>query len=1215
MSRTKRSIASRVAWLPVTALALSMLAAAPAAASTPGVFPPASSATSVASIPIGTAASTSGSAFAADLENRYIDPDRVYSTDVRWWLGSASHTDEVLLEQIQALYDAGFRGVELCMQADNAAPTDLYAYGSAMWEHKWNLMMNKLLDLGMSVYLTSGTNWATSNVPGLDPDSQAAMQNLTLGTATVAAGAQLPTLPVPPANARRTGATFVTAYAYRVVEGDAVDADSRIDLPVTQGADVWTQNTAWTAPTDGTYRVFAIWTQGTYQTSSPSAEPSYATNYFDPRGVAALKGFWEEHYLKDPALREKIADGDVQLFMDSLEITVGNSGITWWSEDMAEEFQKRKGYDIMPYIFLMSGLPQVNAVYNAYIDRAKGTYDLAGNTNLREKTINDFLDVLTQLYMERMLTPLKEWLNSVGIETRAQISYGRSFEISEPSMAVDYPEVENYNQYNQVDLFRLHTGGAKLENKVLSSESGAQLPAYNTTYQLHLKDFYSQYAAGIQRMIWHVWAADYGYGNYQWPGYSPRLGNENTRYFPGTRHPGSRDYDEYNAHLGRIQQLLQTGQSRTDVGFIHNNWNQGMAYRAENNGTNPRVSQMNWQLAHQGVFYRSTELQDNGYTYDYFSPKFLFDDDVTFDEQNKTIEKAGYKAVVLYQDWLDIGGAQRILDWAKKGLKVVILDEAATRTPMNDGRDAELKAVVDELKTLPSVRTAQVFDRPSNYFGPEPGGYDDNVLEKLRELGVEPTVGYAEPNLQLLTQTRQDEKGNEYVYVYNYDDGSYLDKSLREEIRNTSLSDRIATDIVKDGEFIPYSIDAWTGKITELTEYRWADGKTIVPIDLAYNNIALLAFEKADEEKLHVTSTNASSAYGVPGGVAVRATQTGSISAELSNGEMFSANVSVPPASDIRGWDLTVKSVRPGATPGDLVRTETIGDLTTVNRKTSTVTTPLTAQLDTLTTWDKIPAIGRAVSGTGTYKATFTWDASKASGAYLDFGDNLAESMRVWINGTKVGGDVSTNPTKVKKDVGGVGKPTIDDGTGTQVPLVGKEQYTGGINWIEPIADVSPYLRDGENSIVIEYSSTLANVQLDRGIITEQFGLRSWWRNDQQYLAFGPEQAKLIPFVDVTYDDQLDVTTTATPKVLGGKVYISVAVTNDDAVPVNVEIQTRYGKKSFLDVAPGKAVTVSLNSRAVSVPAGEATVTVTGVLGGSAVTATSSPQWGAFPSP
>ena len=47
--------------------------------------------------------------FAAALEARYVDPDRVYSSDVRWWLGEASNTDEALLLEIQALYDGGFQ--------------------------------------------------------------------------------------------------------------------------------------------------------------------------------------------------------------------------------------------------------------------------------------------------------------------------------------------------------------------------------------------------------------------------------------------------------------------------------------------------------------------------------------------------------------------------------------------------------------------------------------------------------------------------------------------------------------------------------------------------------------------------------------------------------------------------------------------------------------------------------------------------------------------------------------------------------------------------------------------------------------------------------------------------------------------------------------------------------------------------------------------------
>jgi hypothetical protein len=1115
-----RSVKSR--WLGPAAVALS--GAVVAATLSPASGAPVASADEVAvtagaapspTAAVRTAADTESSAFAQHLEDRYIDPDRIYSSDVRWWLGEAAHTDETLLEEIQALYDAGYRGVELCMQNDNGAPNADYAYGSAMWAHKWNLMMNKLLDLGMSVYLTSGTNWDTSNVSGLDPTSQAAMQNLVMGTSTVAPGQSLTSLTAPAANARRAGATFHTAYAYRVTDGNTVNPDSFVNLKplVTQGADVWTQNLTWTAPSDGTYRVFSMWNQGTFQASNPAAQPSYATNYFDVRGVAALRADWEQNYLADPALRAKIAAGDVQLFMDSLEIEHGANGITFWAEDMAAEFQRRKGYDITPHLFLTAGVnASVSTPYHSV--GTTGTYRLAEAEDRRQKIVNDIQDVQTQLYRERMLRPMKEWLNSVGIETRAQISYGKPVENSEPIMDVDYPEAENFNQYNQVDIFRLWTGGSKLENKVLSSESSAQAPTFGATRQLHLRDAYSTYAAGFQRMIWHTWAAGFGYGNYTWPGFSPwGNGSHTSFHFPGTRHPGIRDADEFNAHLGRIQQLMQTGRSRTDVGFVHQNWTQGVRFGG---GVGNNNTQMNWQLAHQGIYYRSTELQDNGYTYDYFSPRFLFDDDVRFDEKTGTIEQAGYKAIVLYQDWLDFESSKRILAWAKKGLKVVVLEDAASTTPHNDGKDSALAKVMAELKTLDTVRVATVYDN-IDYHSSTPGGYDDNVLEKLQELGVDPYAGYPEPNLQLLNQVREDEDGNRYLYLYNYGDDEYHQYSHKPEIRNTTFGTNITTDVEMDGHYVPYVIDAWSGEVTELAGYRWEDGRTVVPVDLDQNNIELLAFEKVDAERLHVVDTTAASAYALRNGVAVRATESGDVATNLSDGRSYTETVDVPTAYDVTDWDLSVESWRPGATVGDLVRTETIDGLTTVNRKTSTAKTTIDVELDTLTTWDQIPEIGRAVSGTGHYEATFDWDADSASGAYLDLGATLEESLEVRINGQKVGGGVSTNPTKARRDVGGVGKPTIDDGTGAQVPLVGKDLQSGGISWTHPVADVSDYLVDGENTIVIDYSSVLANVQHDRGVIPVNPHLRNWWKNKQDYLSFGPQQAKIVPFVDLAY--------------------------------------------------------------------------------------------------
>jgi hypothetical protein len=93
----------------------------------------------------------------------------------------------------------------------------------------------------------------------------------------------------------------------------------------------------------------------------------------------------------------------------------------------------------------------------------------------------------------------------------------------------------------------------------------------------------------------------------------------------------------------------------------------------------------------------------------------------------------------------------------------------------------------------------------------------------------------------------------------------------------------------------------------------------------------------------------------------------------------------------------------------------------------------------------------------------------------------------------------------------------------------------------------------------------------------------------------------------------LDVSTTVDPRVLGGKVYLSVSVTNEGSVPLSIVVSTPYGGKTFTNVAPGTRVSASINSRLASIPAGAATVGVTGIVGGQPATNTTTALYGAFP--
>ena len=181
--------------------------------------------------------------------------------------------------------------------------------------------------------------------------------------------------------------------------------------------------------------------------------------------------------------------------------------------------------------------------------------------------------------------------------------------------------------------------------------------------------------------------------------------------------------------------------------------------------------------------------------------------------------------------------------------------------------------------------------------------------------------------------------------------------------------------------------------------------------------------------------------------------------------------IDVPQPYEITGWDLRVESWTPGET---VSRTETLpgSTLTTTEYAVTTKKTDINVQLDTLTTWDNIPEVGKAVSGKGYYSASFNWDGS-ADGAYLDFGD-LTESMQVFINGKK----------------------------------------TADVSMITPVVDISDLLVTGENTIEIIYSSNLTNVQLSRGVIREGVTVGSFKGYEISYKSYGPHSATILPYMN-----------------------------------------------------------------------------------------------------
>lgn len=87
-----------------------------------------------------------------------------------------------------------------------------------------------------------------------------------------------------------------------------------------------------------------------------------------------------------------------------------------------------------------------------------------------------------------------------------------------------------------------------------------------------------------------------------------------------------------------------------------------------------------------------------------------------------------------------------------------------------------------------------------------------------------------------------------------------------------------------------------------------------------------------------------------------------------------------------------------------------------------------------------------------------------------------------------------------------------------------------------------------------------------------------------------------------TGQPELPATVSVQARCVAGKVYVAVQARNDHDDRVDIALETPYGVRSFVDVAPGANAYQSFATRSASVAAGTATVRITGTIDGTGAT-------------
>lgn len=827
------------------ALVAAMAALASVAAVTiPGAGPGVPAATAA------TASVASASSFGAD----FAQPAASFRPKTRVWWTCGDISAEEVRSQMQSVKDAGFSGVEIiCFSTGRPAE---FGWGSATLNQRMQEALDAGERLGLTIDWTVSGSWPL-NVPGVGPNDAAAAKELVQGRAVVPGGQAFSGAVPEPTDAPGSGVTQKTLIAVQAARcatdctgaSVALAPGSLVDL-----TDRVSGNTLdWTAPDDGTWVLISSWQRGTGQQSVVygynNVTPGVVTDHFSRAGADAGVDYWNEHVLT-PAMRASLKAAGGDIFEDSLEL---NSRFHWTPE-LLDEFQKRRGYDLRPYLPILV-IPGIHAQYSSVKVTAPARYTLDPAEDARVR--RDYYDTLTELYRENHIAPLRAFANGLGLGYRAQ-PYGTTTDFSALSLDVDVPESEGLatspteSPLDPLPSYRAQSASVSLTDKgVFSSECCAVANhAYAEPWEDQISRFNGAFVGGVNQIVLHGVAQQYANGQ-RWPGWSPftSQGGNGFSEAGGPRMPSWGDVPKITDWMSRMQYAMRSGRRKVDVAV----------FRDAVGAASPQAG----------------GLEEAGYTYEYVSPAHLRLDTAEVRDGVLAPATAGYRGLVLSdQRTLSLDSARRIRRYAAAGLPVVIAGDLPTTTPGRDGQDDALRAIVADITAQPTVvRVAS----------------PDGVAAALDGLGAEPAAEPASAS-GLVTAHRAVSGGDVYV-AFN-------------PTRST-----ITRTFTLEGSGRPAVFDAWTGEVRPVAAYREVAGGVQVRVSLRAGESVLYGvggFTAAlpahvDELLAGVTATESGELF-------VDGDGPGTYTAKLSDGHEATADIArVGAPVDLQDWSLSVE--------------------------------------------------------------------------------------------------------------------------------------------------------------------------------------------------------------------------------------------------------------------------------------------------------------------
>jgi len=748
-----------------------------------------------------------------------------------WWFGGAIERDEIEF-QLEEMAKAGIGGVEIqpvypLSSGRSGEPVNL-RWLSKEFLDMIGFAVEKATLLGMTADLTLGSGWPFGG-PHI-PKKEAA-RKLRYDSWNLGAGETWRS----EANPLEDDEELILLKAFPITKG-FLDLDGSIDL-----APEGEPPSEWTAP-PGTWKVLryaSSFTRQMVKRATVGAEGWVADHF----SLSAM----ERHFREVGDRLAEAGGGKVRCFFsDSWEVFGSN-----WTENFLEEFRRRRGYDLLPY------LP---ALDNFIPDISPGVRF-------------DFHRTLSDLVLESYIIPMRRWCNGVGACSRVQAHGTTPADVLKCYGESDIPECETGEGADGPGIRRTpkfaSSAGHLYGRSAVSCEIFTHLrrPRFQVTPRMLKVAAERTFCHGVNQLVYH------GYS------YSPRvLGSPGWVFYASTMINHNNTWWSYLGHLNRwlarLAEELQRGESTADV-LIYSS----LAEVWSKKGRETRPSTLSLLSAQLG---RLPEIiWGNGYDFDVANDEILSRVEV----KGGRIVASGleYSLLVIPEvELVSQEAVDAICRLVSDGAMLVFLNEAPSGSPVSpvaSPSDMDRAAVGERLERAARGIGIALEDLVVSE------GDLGRVLRERRDPDLQ--LPYQDPEISFIHRHLE---GGEVYFLSNCGSG---EKALEVSFRVRNL--------------VPFEIDPQDGSDHQTCVYRREGGRTILRMSFEPFGSRLVVFRDAEEEA-HLTRTDFPSVRRSPRGNLIgRAYASGRYSITDSKGRRKTVLAGdIPRVLRLQNWSLTV---------------------------------------------------------------------------------------------------------------------------------------------------------------------------------------------------------------------------------------------------------------------------------------------------------------------